>query len=198
MTHQTLSVTKFQFTAEQIENLKNFKLNLSTERAKNWFSEEEQAELQTSAIFNNEKFIQGENLTADKLDEVFSLMRWFSANRNLSNLLYKTNIEEFNNKLRNLLHGNSTFPERVDDLFKLKGIGIQTLSQFLVASDTREYPFVTSQSKEVLAISSEQDQAARMDALEFFQIKNPENFLERTLDYLRDYVIFKAIKVLVN
>ncbi|MCH7560396.1 MAG: DUF91 domain-containing protein [Thaumarchaeota archaeon] len=198
MTHQTLSVTKFQFTAEQIENLKNFKLNLSTERAKNWFSEEEQAELQTSAIFNNEKFIQGENLTADKLDEVFSLMRWFSANRNLSNLLYKTNIEEFNNKLRNLLHGNSTFPERVDDLFKLKGIGIQTLSQFLVASDTREYPFVTSQSKEVLAISSEQDQAARMDALEFFQIKNPENFLERTLDYLRDYVIFKAIKDLLN
>lgn len=191
-------VPKFQFTAEQIENLKNFKLNLSSEKAKAWFSEEEKAELQTSAILNNEKFIQGENLTADKLDEVFSLMRWFSANRNLSNLLYRANIEEFNNKLRNLLHGTDTFPERVNDFFKLKGIGIQTLSQFLIASDTRKYPFVTSQTKEALAISSEQDQAARIDALELFQIKDAGNLLERTLDYLRDYVIFKSIKELLN
>src|SRR5690349_3346192 len=122
---------KFQFTDEQIENLKNLKLNLSTERAKNWYSEEEKAELQTSVILNSEKFIQGENLTADKLDEVFRLMKWFSANRNLTNLLYKTNIEEFNKKLRNLLHGTDTFPERVNEFFKLKGIGMQTLSQFL-------------------------------------------------------------------
>lgn len=191
-------VPKFQFTAEQIENLKNFKLSLSTEKAKAWFSEEEKAELQTSAILNNEKFIQGENLTADKLDEVFSLMRWFSANRNLSNLLYRTNMEEFNKKLRNLLHGTDTFPERVNDFFKLKGIGIQTLSQFLIASDTKKHPFVTSQAKEVLAISSEQDQAARADALELFQIKDAGNLLERTLDYLRDYVIFKSIKDLLN
>lgn len=191
-------VPKFQFTSEQIENLKTFKLNLSTEKAKAWYEEEEKAELQTSSILNNEKFIHGENLPSDKLDELFSLMRWFSANRNLSNLLYRSNIDEFNSKLRNLIHGSGAFPERVNDFFKLKSIGIQTLSQFLVASDTRKYPFVTSQAKEVLAISSEQDQAAREDALELFQIKNPENLLERTLDYLRDYVVFQSIKNLLN
>jgi len=189
---------RFQFTAEQIENLKNFKLNLSTEKAKAWFAEEEKAEGQTAAILNSEKFIHGENLNAATLDELFSVMRWFSANRNLSNLLYRSNIEEFNSKLRNLIHGSEQFPLRVNEFFKLKGIGIQTLSQFLVASDTRKYPFVTSQTKEALAISSEQDQAARMDALELFQIKNPENILERTLGYLRDYVIFQSIKNLLN
>ncbi|MGQ0791278.1 MAG: endonuclease NucS domain-containing protein [Nitrosopumilaceae archaeon] len=189
---------RFQFTAEQIENLKNFKHNLSTEKAKAWFTEEEKAELQTSAILNNEKFIHGENLSTATLDELFSLMRWFSANRNLSNLLYRSNIDEFNSKLRNLIHGSDPFPERVNDFFKLKSIGVQTLSQFLIASDTRKYPFVTSQSKEVLAISSEQDQAARIDALELFQIKNTENLLERTLDYLRDYVVFQSIKNLLN
>jgi len=189
---------KFQFTPDQIENLKNFKLNLFTEKAKTWYSEEEKAEIQTTAILNDEKFIQGENISAEKLDELFSTMRWFSANRSLSNLLYRSNIDEFNSKLRNLIHGTGSFPERVNDFLKMKGIGIQTVSQFLVASDTKKYPFVTSASKEILTISSEQDQSARLDALEFFQISHPENFLERTLDYLRDYVIFKSIKDLLS
>jgi hypothetical protein len=189
---------KFQFTPEQIENLKKYKFSLSSDKAKKWFLEEEMAELEISTIFNNEKFIQGENLSAQKVDEVFRLMKKFSKNRNLSNLLYKTNLDEFNNKLRNLIHGTNAFPERVNEFFKLHSIGIQTLSQLLVSSDTKNYPFVTMQTKEVLEISSEQDQAARTDAIEFFQIKYPENFLERTLEYLRDYIIFKSIKELLN
>lgn len=192
-------MAKFQFTPEQIENLKSWKLNLSTEKAKDWFTEEEKAEIQTSKILDDKNFIQGENLTPEELDELFSYMRWFSANRNLSNLLYRNNgLDEFNKKLRNLIHGTNSFPERVNDFFKLKGIGIQTLSQFLVAADTKKYPFVTSQTKDAIDINSEQDQAALSDVIELFNIKNADKLLDRTLDYLRDYVIFQSIKDLLN
>jgi len=112
-------------------------------------AEEDKAEVLTSAILNDPKFKNGDNLAAEKLDELFRNMRWFSANRNLSNLLYRTNgIETLNDKLRSLIHGAMPFPERVDSFFKLQSIGIQTISQFLVAADTKQYPFVKSQTKE--------------------------------------------------
>ncbi len=100
------------------------------------------AELVTSAILNDEKFKSGENLTTERLDELFRNMRWFSANRNLTNLLYRTNgLEKFNSQLRTLIHGTQPFPERVDS--------------------------------------------------ECFHLR-------RALDYLRDYLIFQAIKNLLG
>ncbi|MCJ7505536.1 hypothetical protein MUP05_03565, partial [Candidatus Bathyarchaeota archaeon] len=134
---------KLQFTAEQVENLNLWKNSLSSEKARNWATEEDKAEIETSKILNDKGFIEGQDLTPDILDALFSHMKWFSANRNLSNLLYRNNtLEEFNRALRNLIHGKGAFPERVNGFFKLKGIGIQTLSQFLVAADTRKFPFV--------------------------------------------------------
>ena len=127
-------MNKFQFTEDQLNNLKDWKGSLNTERARTWAAEEEKAELVTSAILNDEKFKSGEDLTTEKLDELFRNMRRFSANRNLTNLLYRTNgLEEFNSQLRMLIHGTQPFPERVDSFFKLQSIGIQTMSQFLVA-----------------------------------------------------------------
>src|SRR3989344_4539280 len=190
---------KFQFTSEQIENLKLWKNSLSTERAKNWTIEEERAEIETYNILNDEKFKQGEDLTPERIDKLFNHLRWFSANRNLSNLLYRNNkIEEFKAKLRDLVHGIRPFYERVDNFFKLKGIGPQTLSQFLVASDTKKYPFITSLTKDAIGISSEQDQLALFDAIELFNIEESSLLLDRTLDYLRDYVIFQSIKNLLS
>jgi CRISPR/Cas system-associated exonuclease Cas4 (RecB family) len=192
-------MAKFQFTAEQVENLKLWSNSLSSEKASSWAAEEDKAEIETSKILNDKAFIEGKDLAPDKLDELFVHMKWFSANRNLSNLLYRNNtLEQFNMALRNLIHGKGALPERVNDFFKLKGIGIQTLSQFLVAADTRKFPFVTSQTKDALGISSEQDDAALSDTLETFGIKNHEAFLDRTLDYLRDYVIFQSAKELLN
>lgn len=192
-------MAKFQFTSEQIENLKLWKNSLSTEKARNWYVEEEKAEIETSKILNDEKFIQGEDLTPEKLDELFRHMKRFSSNRSLSNLLYKDNgLKEFNAKLRNLIHGTNSFPERVNSFLKLKGIGTQTLSQFLVASDTRKYPFVTFRTKDALNIDSDQDDTAYSDAIEKFNIQNPDRFLSRTLEYLRDYIIFQSIKNLLN
>jgi hypothetical protein len=190
---------RFQFTAEQVENLKLWKNSLSSEKARNWATEEDKAEIETSKVLNDKRFIEGQDLTPDKLDELFSNMKWFSANRNLSNLLYRNNtLEEFNRALRNLIHGTEPFPKRVNDFFKLRGIGIQTLSQFLVAANTRKDPFVTSQTKDALGISSEQDDGALSDAIETFDIANHEEFLDRTLDYLRDYVIFQSAKDLLG
>jgi hypothetical protein len=96
--------------------------------------------------------------------------------------------------LRELIHSKAPFYERVNNFFKLKSIGIQTLSQFLLASNDKEYPFVTSQTKDALGISSEQDEFALEDAIEFFKIPNRDSLLDRTLDYLRDYIIFKSVK----
>jgi hypothetical protein len=192
-------MSKFQFTEEQKTNLQRGKLSLSTEKALSWAAEEAKAELATTAILNDEKFKNGQNLSPEKLDELFRNMKWFSANRNLSNLLYRTNgLETFNDQLRNLIHGAHPFPQRVDGFFRMQLIGIQTMSQFLVASDTRKYPFVTSQTKEALGVSSEQDENALADALEMFSISDSGALLDRTLDYLRDYMIFQNIKNLMN
>ena len=46
-----------------------------------------------------------------------------------------------------LIHGTQPFPERVDSFFKLQSIGIQTMSQFLVAADTRQGPVVIDENE---------------------------------------------------
>lgn len=185
----------FHLSAEQIANLESWKNSLNTERAQNWYEEEVKASVQTALILNKESFRNGEDITSDKFDELFSQMRWFSANRNLSNLLYRNNdIKEFNLLLRELIHGSTPFYERVNNFFKLKSMGIQTLSQFLVGADDKKYPFVTTVTKESIGISSEQDENALKDALDFFQIKDKDKLLDRTLEYLRDYIIFSSIK----
>jgi len=192
-------VAKFRFTPDQIENLKAWKNSLNTEEARNWATREAEAEARTSKVLSSSEFKDGKDLTAEELDDLFSWMKMYSANRNLSNLLYKKNdIGEFNGKLRNLIHGIAPFPERMNEFFKMYGIGIQTFSQFLVASDTRKHPFVTSQTKASIVISSEQDQTAYEDALEVYRIQDPGTYLERTLDYLRDAVIFRSIKELLG
>jgi hypothetical protein len=176
-------MNKFQFTEEQLGTLNASKLSLNTPKALSWAAEEEKAELVTGAILNDEKFKNGENLSPEKLDGLFSTMRWFSANRNLSNLLYRKNgLEVFNAKLRSLIHGTQPLPQRVDDFFKMELIGVQTMSQFLVAANTREYPFVTSRTKEALDVSSEQDEYALEDALELFKMSSKDALLDRTLE----------------
>jgi hypothetical protein len=190
---------KFKFTSDQIENLETWKKCLTTERAMNWEKEEEEAEVRTKAILCDEKFIQGEDLSPEKLDELFSCMKKFCGNRNLSNLLYRDNdLTEFNRKLRNLIHDSAPFPNRVNDFFELKKIGSQTLSQFLTAANTREYPLISNMTKDAIDIDSEQDQAAQSEALSTFKIENQDDFLDRTLDYLKDFIIYQEIKSLLN
>ncbi len=114
-------MNKFQFTEEQISTLNAAKPSLNTPKALDWASEEEKAEVLTTAVLNDEKFKNGQDLSPEKLDDLFSNMKWFSRNRNLSNLLYRKNgLDVFNAKLRSLIHGTEPFPQRVDEFFKMQ------------------------------------------------------------------------------
>lgn len=86
-------MSNFQFTEEQISNLNMGKRSLASERAQDWAAREDQAEVVTSAILNDEKFKKGEDLGSDKLDELFRNMKLFSANRNLGNPKRKSQVK---------------------------------------------------------------------------------------------------------
>ncbi|MGD0072466.1 MAG: endonuclease NucS domain-containing protein [Candidatus Bathyarchaeia archaeon] len=144
-------------------------------------------------------FSKGSNLSEANLDQIFHLMRNFSANRALSRLLYvKNGLELFNQKLRDLYYGETLFSKRVDNFFRLDGIGRQTLSQLLLALDSTKFPLITSQTKEALELDAQQEQKAMDLATKEFQIENPQQYLDQTVDYLRDFVIFEQIKELTN
>jgi len=188
-------IVSIPLTPEQIENLKLWKNSLQTEEAKNWAVSEDEAEEKIHSILTKVNFEGGGDLTTEDFNELFRLLKKFSANRALSNLLYKSvGLENFNRQLRNLYYGKDPFVKRVDDFFKLKGIGIQTLSQFLVAFDSRKYPLITSQTKETLNLDSTQEEAARKEALERYGIQDPAQYLERTIDFLTDTIVFETIK----
>ena len=185
----------FKLTQEQIDNLKNWKNSLNSDEAQEWYAEENKAEAITQRILRKPSFIAGENLTSDELDELFSNMRGFSNNRNLTSQLYNKNgLALFNAALRNFLHGSDEFPKRVDELFKLKNIGIQTLSQFLIAFDSTKYPLITRQTMDALETDAEQEEAAFDEAMRKYNITNEDMFLDRTLDFLRETVIFTEIR----
>lgn len=188
------------FTGDQIKKLEVWKNSfLQNEVALKWKAQEDKAEEQIHLLLKSKDFQKEGVLTPDELDQMFSLMRNFSANRALSKLLYVNNgLEEFNQKLKNLFYGAEPFAKRVDDFFKMGGIGIQTLSQFLLALDSTKYPLITSQTKEALELDAQQEQKAMKVALGRFQITDPDQFLERTIDYLRDFIIFEQIKIHLN
>ena len=139
------------FSQDQIENLKSWKNSLQTEVALSWKVEEDKAEEQIHALLESKQFSKEGILTQDELNLMFHLMRNFSANRALSKLLYINNgLEELNKGLKDLFYGDTQFPKRVDNFFKLKGIGTQTLSQFLIALDSKKFPLITSDSERLL------------------------------------------------
>lgn len=187
------------FSQDQIENMKSWKNSLQTELALGWKAEEDRAEEQIHLLLESKNFLKEGVLAAEDLDQVFHLMRNFSSNRALSKLLYIDNgLDTFNQKLKELYYGETPFPKRVDSFFSLKGIGMQTLSQFLLALDSKNYPLLSSQTKEVLNLDAQQEQKAMGIAVQRFHIDNPQQYMELTLDYLRDFVIFEQIKELMG
>jgi hypothetical protein len=193
-----ISLSAF-FSQDQVENLQVWRQSLQREVAQRWKVQEDKAEVDIQALFAARKFPQGEPLSPDDFDQLFRLMKKFSANRNLSKLLYINNdIAVFNQKLWNLYYDEAPFPKRVDDFFKLKSIGTQTLSPFLVAFDPSKYPLITSLTKDALELDAEQEQSARVMAVERFGIAQPQQYLERTIGFLRDFVIFEQVKELLE
>ena len=189
----------FAFTKEQIENLKSWKPGLETEEAKTWTREEDQAELTISKLFETARFKEGNDLTPEQLDKYFHILRYFSNNRSLSNLLYRKNgIKQFNHALRFLLYSEEPIHARIEEMFKLKGIGVQTVSQFLMASDSSKYPLISRQTVEVLGLDPIQEKQAQEEAISHFGIKEPNKLYPDTLQVLRSYIVFYEIKKLLN
>ncbi len=92
------------FSQEQVDKLTSWKSALQTDNALSWKAIEDRAEVKIHNLLENSNFSKGSNLTEANIDQLFHLMRNFSANRALSNLLYKDNtIEIFNQKLRVVL-----------------------------------------------------------------------------------------------
>jgi hypothetical protein len=188
------------FSQDQIENLNCWKNALfQTELALRWKVEEDKAEEQIHALLESKQFQKDGQLTEDELNLMFHLMRNFAPNRALAKRLYLNNgLEEFNKRLKELFYGQNTFPKRVDNFFKLKGIGTQTLSQFLIALDSEKFPLITSQTKDALDLDAQQEQKAMEIAIKRYQLTDSNLYLELTLDFFRDFIIFEQIKEILE
>ncbi len=186
---------EIELTAEQITDLKTWKKYLETDQARTWISEEQEAMDHLQALLHDKAFEKGTDLTPPQLDDLFGYVRTISANRALSNLLYRTiGVEKFNSLLRELYFGKTPFVERVDDFLSQKGIGPQTISQFLVAFDSKEYPFFTGPTKDMLNLDATQEEEARSEALQRYRISDPETYNSQTIQLLSDMVVFEAVR----
>ena len=193
----------FSFNQDQIETLRAWKLGLDTDEAKAWALSEEDAHNKIKQLLERVNFSSSGNLTESDFDELFRLMKKFVSNRNLSNLLYRNaGLENFNNQLRNLYHGEDPLPKRIDKLFDMKGIGMQTVSQFLVVFDWAKYPVITPPSRsaldDILGLDATQWEEARKEAITKYNITNISEYHDRTIDFLTFTIIFENIKTILS
>jgi len=167
---------------------------------KNWFKRSFNAKEEYFQILEKVDFENGGNLLSKDIDQMFQLMRnYFSHNQSLNKLVYEENgIETFNDKLRKLYYGKQSFPERIDEFLKLKRVGEQTLSQFLVVFDWFKYPLSTFQMKQILNLDTSLEENAKMVALERYIITDSSKFSYRTIDYLTYEIIYEQIKSILN
>ena len=188
----------FSFTPEQKANLENWRVRLDTEQAREWAAKEERAIGTVKDIFQQAGFEQGNDLSPNELDDTFTNMRSLIYNRALNRKLYEDNgLSNFNTKLRTLLFGSSPLPERVNQFFELKRVGILTLSHFLCAFSPTEYPEIGWQTFDVLELDSTQLDDAYEQALSTHNI-SPLDYRGNTIEYLRDMIIFKEIGSLLH
>ena len=185
----------FALTPQQIDNLKRWTEFLQTDKSKEWDREEREASKNFNRILSEAKFLEGEDLDAKQLDDLLSNMRKMIGNRALNKLLYTDNgIPNFNSKLRNLLFGSDALPERIDEFYELDWVGKPTMSQFLYAFKPEAYPCITRQTLEPLELDSAQLDEAYRQALQEHGISRAEDHNALTVEYLRDWVVFREVK----
>jgi len=189
----------FSFTLEQKTKLEKWKAFLDSEQEKQWAAEEKEAVESLHSILEQTRFKEGKDLAAEQLDGVFRTVRELINNRAIAKNLYDNNgLANFNSRLRRLFSSTEPLAERVNQFIELKGVGIPTVSQFLCAFDPREYPEITTQTLEVLGLDSTQRDNAYSQALREHNISSPHDYYDDTIDYLRDAIIFREIKNLLN
>jgi len=196
-TNDTLGI--FKFTPEQEASLQKWKSYLNSQQAQDWDKDEKEALETIESIFENEGFEKGKDISPELFDEIFRQMRRLIWNRSLTHNLYEENgLDNFNSRLRKLLLSPEPLATRVDQFLKLHYVGILTVSQFLCAYSPTKYPELSGQTVGVLGLDSTQMETAYKQALDEYSITNIESYRSDTLQYLRDSVIFREIKSLLN
>jgi len=189
-----MSTPSFNLTQEQIETLEECKKYRYDSEVQKWRQEELDAVKNFNDILQETNF-QENDLSGTQLDQLFKEMRKIVNNRALARNLYETNgLETFNKALRELLYGESALAERVDQFLDLQGVGKTTVSQFLCIHEPMEYPIVTEQTLSILDISSSQHDQAQKVAILNHNIPDPSRYHNRTIEYLRDMLIYSKIK----
>jgi len=189
----------FSFTPEQKANLEKWKAFLDTKKARAWAIEEKEAIEAIHNILKQARFEEGNDLSAEQLDEVFRTMKWLINNMALNRKLYEDNeLINFNSRLRMLLFDSKPLAERVNHFLELKLVGKLTVSQFLCSFNPTEYPEIGWQTLDVLDLDSTQLNSAYRQALREHNISSPQDYRGDTIDYLRDMVIFREIKNLLH
>jgi len=189
----------FSFTSEQKDNLKNWKALLSSEKAQGWAVEEKEAIDSIHNILEETGFKKGNDLKPGELDSVFRHMKALINNRALARNLYEENgLTEFNSRLRNLFFSDDPLPNRVNQFLDLKKVGLLTVSHFLCAFSPTEYPEVGWQTLDMLDLNDAQSNKAYEQAMREHSIASPEDYHEKTIEYLSDMIIFREIKTLLD
>lgn len=194
-----MSEQSFTLTPQQIDNLNRWVEFLQTEESKEWDRDEREASKEFNRVLSEAKFSEGNDLAPDQLDNLFGNMRRMINNRALTKLLYTENgIQNFNSRLRKLLFGTELLPTRIDEFFELRGVGKPTMSHFLYAFRPEMYPAITRQTFDVLEMDPAQLDLAYRIALKEHGITNAEDHGITTLEYLRDWIVFREVKRLLN
>jgi hypothetical protein len=189
----------FSLTPEQKDNLKRWMAFLDSDEARGWAVEEKEAIERIKNIYQEAGFREGKDLLAEQLDEVFRNMQKLIRNLALNRKLYVDNgLTSFNSKLRALLFGSEPLAKRVNQFFELKWVRVLTLSQFLCSFSPAEYPEVGWQTLDVLELDSGQLESAYRQALREYNISQPQDYRNNTIEYLRDMIVFRDIKNLLN
>lgn len=194
-----METQRFNFTQEQLENLRKWAKYLDLDDVRGWLHSEGEAVKTFNKILDDTKFAEGNDLTEDQLDSLFGRMKDISSNRALSRNLYEKNgLSDFNARLRTLLFGQEPLTNRINQFFELHGVAEMTASHFLCAFKPSEYPLITFPTLETLDLDSTQLNVASRQSLTENNISSPLDLHQRTLDYLRDIVIFREIKHILN
>ncbi len=189
---------KGEIISDELYNkLLDWKQYLLREDIRNWNNNTMKAEIEFQKMLEVVQFKAGGNFNYSHFKKMFEYMRRYSRNIGLQDKLF-SDLDFFNKKLRRLYYGEMEFPDRVEEFLSIKGIGNHTLSQFLVLFNPKEYPIITEPMKEMLDLNENQKEVAMNKAIKYWNIRDLEKYSHKTIIFLRDFIIMKEIKDLLQ
>jgi len=195
----------FHLTAEQIQELKEWKDAQNDESYSQWYEHQKKNSEEMRLILKKASFEKGKNLSLDQLYEISRLLTERLGNTQLQitgekSIFESNNRRTFNTHLRNLLFGHAPLVSRVNDFLKLNRVGIMTMSQFLCMFDHREYPFFANFMIDVfefLSIEEKQFEEAKKQAKREFGVIEGKHY-DSTADFFQYFIILREIKKALN